>query len=223
MQNFKKNRNPYFCDFLEKTLVCGLYYTFLINERLGTTPFDVVDMFADPNDKWNVIKKLILDVVDEVAPLSNPRRFPSKKHAWFDQEMVYLALLRDKAHRLLKKASHEKRQHDAAVVERLLMSYRTARANFKRAFRRKHIECFRSSKDKWRYYQTHLKSKKDMPLATFSCISKDGVQLQTPHEISNAFNAWFSSILSNSSHSSQSCVDFVDKVSTKSKCRQGQL
>ncbi len=58
----------------------------------------------------------------------------SLKHSWFDDELIYLALLRNKAHRKLKKA----KELGYELAERLLMDFRTARTAYKRAFRRKH-------------------------------------------------------------------------------------
>jgi hypothetical protein len=40
-----------------------------INERLEQAPFGIVDQFYDVADKWFCIKKLVMDIVDECAPL----------------------------------------------------------------------------------------------------------------------------------------------------------
>jgi hypothetical protein len=66
--------------------------------------FTVLDTFNSMEDKWFAMKKLIMNIFNEHAPLVSPKFRSSKHHAWFDDELRCLALLRDKAHRQLQRA-----------------------------------------------------------------------------------------------------------------------
>ncbi len=102
-------------------------------------------------------------------------------------------------------------------VDICLSNFRAARDTYRKCYRRKHKEFrsalkFKSKKDKWNYYNRHIKAKKDHASASLKCIIKDNVTYDDSEGISTAFNDWLSSVQQNEKYEIESCLNFNDSL-----------
>ena len=62
-----------------------------IKNEIAKTPFDdIASIFYDVNDRWDCFKKLILEVVDSIAPY---KKFRMKKNTMYHGLIVSYSLL----------------------------------------------------------------------------------------------------------------------------------
>jgi hypothetical protein len=122
-------------------------------------------------------------------------------------------LLRDKDNQQLQRALRV--DNDNENVDIWLSNFRAARDNYRKCYRRKHKKFhsalkFKSTEDKWNYYNRHIKAQKDHASASLKCIVKDNVTYDDSAGISEAFNDWLSSVQQNEKFDIESCLNFND-------------
>jgi hypothetical protein len=92
-----------------------------------------------------------------------------------------------------------------------------ARKNFKKAFRANHkahhaFLAFKTSKEKWQYFNCHVKTKNDKSSNDIGYIHANGVKHSVSEDIGNAFNDWFSNIQPNDAVPADECLKYVDSL-----------
>ncbi len=131
-----------------------------IDAELENCPFNLVDSSNDVNDKFFYFKKLIMDVLDTVAPLKSIR-LKRNDLPWVDQDMRELFVKRDKLHTLA--SGFKDKNHTIWNTYRELRNFckSTLRRKMKSFFEEKSTKDFKSSKDFWKFYNKFVvKSKK---------------------------------------------------------------
>ena len=82
------------------------------------TLFDLVDIYDDINDIYHTFSKIVVDIVDEFAPIKKFRLKKDCNVPWMDKELLYRIAKRDIAHRLARSCS--KARLPKALVSPLL-------------------------------------------------------------------------------------------------------
>jgi hypothetical protein len=89
-------------------------------------PFESIELFSGPED---MLKKLILDCLNQIAPLKEIRL--NKSYVpWFDAELTKMSTLRDKLHKKAMTSSLKKESTEYSL-------FIVARNRFRNAFRSK--------------------------------------------------------------------------------------
>lgn len=73
----------------------------LIKDDLARTKFDLCDKFDDVNEKWCVIKRIIIDIINKYAPYKRLRLTKRNRLPWVDKELLYYISKRNKLHNIL--------------------------------------------------------------------------------------------------------------------------
>ena len=75
----------------------------LLKRAVEKLPLHLADLFESPEDQWYMIKKMITDCLNEIAPLKEMGVRKDNK-PWFDTELHRLALTRDRLHQKAMKS-----------------------------------------------------------------------------------------------------------------------
>ena len=81
----------------------------LIQNDIKNINFDLVlKLFEEVNDKWSVIKRLVIGSIDKFAPNKKFRLRKRDNLPWVDNELTYLIAKRDKLHKIAVNSKTDK-------------------------------------------------------------------------------------------------------------------
>ena len=174
-------------------------------------------------EKWLVLKKLLLDVVDSCAPVKKLRLKKDQSLPWIDKECLFYLHKRNTMHR---KALASKSGRESAEWQ----AFRSARNFCKALLRRKMVEFFadkdgsyfKSTKSFWAFYKRVVKTKKDSSAAIQSIRSPTGASINEGSAIAGAFNSHLGRLGNNLAFDDQRSVDYVNNRFREMK-RAGHL
>ena len=169
------------------------------------------------NDKFYAFKKLIMDIIDELAPCKKIR-LKKNNLPWIDGEVKELFLARDKLHALA--LEHSDRTHP---IWKTFIEYRN---RCKSLLRRKMIEFyadktsskFNSSKNFWTFYKSVVKTKKHASTTPSNIIdATTNESHSSSHAIAEVFNRHFTNIRIDSMINDDDSNFFVNETFRKLK------
>ena len=198
----------------------------LINEAIKIAPFSALESFDDSddamNDKFYAFKKLIIDVLDQVAPFKSIR-VKVNNQPWFDDELRDLTNEKNRVHSFAL---------NFPAIDPIWARFRKMRNFCKSLNRKKMIEfyknktCsnFKTNKKFWVFYKSVIKTKKASDSGVigniFDINTKESVS--SPDEIAQTFNKHFTNIKCEAMASNEACSDYVNKSFLNFK-RDGHL
>ena len=159
-----------------------------MNLCLAGMRFDLVDSATSIEEKWLVLKKLLLDVVDSCAPVKKLRLKKDQSLPWIDKECLFYLHKRNTMHR---KALASKSGRESAEWQ----AFRSARNFCKALLRRKMVEFFadkdgsyfKSTKSFLAFYKRDVKTEKDSSAAIQSIRSPTSASINEDSAIASAF------------------------------------
>ena len=197
----------------------------LVNEALKLAPFGALDSAFDDsadsmNDKFFAFKKLIIDVLDQVAPLKTVR-IKIDNQPWFDDE--------------LRKFTNERnRIHSYALnypsSDPIWDRFRQFRNYCKSLNRRKMIEFykdksnsyFEGNKKFWVFYKSVIsviktkKSTNNQIIGNIFDVESNN-SVSSPGDIARVFNRHFTSLKCEAEVTNENCSDYVNNCFLKYK------
>jgi hypothetical protein len=165
------------------------------------------------DDKFYTFKNLIMNVINEVAPLKTIR-VKRDNLPWVDNEMRDLFSKRDALHTVA--TSYNDKSHQIWDLYRDLRNFcrSTLRQKMRSFFVEKTTKEFTTSKDFWKFYNKFvIKTKKSKDAQIISNIidpiSKSPVSESA--EVANAFNEFFTNINGDSNLTLDASKDFINE------------
>jgi hypothetical protein len=165
------------------------------------------------DDKFYTFKNLIMNVINEVAPLKTTR-VKRDNLPWVDKEMRDLLLKRVALHTVAM--SYNDKSHQIWDLYRDLRNFcrSTLRQKMRSFFVEKTTKEFTTFKDFWKFYNKFvIKTKKSKDAQIISNIidpiSKSPVS--EPAEVANAFNEFFTNINGDSNITLDELKDFINE------------
>ena len=73
----------------------------MIRNELSSTSFDISKKFDNVDERWHVIKRIFLSIIDKYAPIKKLRLKKRDRFPWVDSELYYHIALRDKLHEVV--------------------------------------------------------------------------------------------------------------------------
>jgi Reverse transcriptase (RNA-dependent DNA polymerase) len=195
----------------------------LIKTSLASVRFDLVDLAETVEDKWAILKKLLLDAVDKHAPIKRFRLKKKQNLPWVDKECLYFMHKRDRLHSIAVKLKSPR-------GSQLWADFKTARNRVKSLLRRKmtkffadkHGSYFKSTKAYWSLYRTVVKTKKDSTSSAQSVRLPTGLIVSDEVSVANEFNTHFAEIGKGLDFNEQESADYINHRFTEMK-RTGWL
>ena len=157
--------------------------------------FDILDLFEEVDDKIFAFTRVLMEVIDSVAPLKKFRLKKLPKLPWVDQEMIRLLAKRDVAHQIAVESKTERESAEWMIFKELRNHCKSMlRSKMKEYFADKSPAFFGSTKKYFEFYSTVVKTKKSTGSASISSIKGvDGVELHEDQQIADEFNKFFGS------------------------------
>lgn len=191
----------------------------LIKNELSSMNFDVVNSYFDVNEKWHVIKLILMDVINKYAPVKKFRLRKRNSYPWVDKELSYLMLKRDKLHEI----AVESKTNKLDSIE--WFNFRQARNACAAMFKKKMIEFFsdktasnfKSSKKYWEFYKTVVKTKKSSVTNINNIRLDDDTTVQDSNEMANVFNQHFTNLLAKTEVSENDAKFYINETFIKLK------
>ena len=190
---------------------------------LGQVSFDLVDSAPSVEEKWMVLKKLLLGVVDTCAPVKRLRLKSNHGLPWVDKECLYNLHKRNRLHSkaLASRSSRESPEWQA---------FRSARNHCKALLRSKMVaffadkdrSYFKSSKSFWAFYKRVLKTKKDTSVGIQTIRSATGEPISEELAIASEFNNHLAGLGNSASLDDHQSIDYINRRFREMK-RTGQL
>jgi hypothetical protein len=179
-----------------------------INELLANTDFSQLNFFDNINDRWCVFRKLVMDIVDQIAPFKT-KTLKSKNYPWFDDELRSSRETRDL---FFKNAIKSKLSCD-------WLKYKESRSSFQSLYRRKMKEYFenknqsnfKNAKQYWNFYSSFVNIKSSVEHSTVNSIKFNNSAVFDKKDIGNGFNSFFTSLEAQSNSNISDSLEFIDK------------
>ena len=188
-----------------------------IGKQIELINFNILDKVKNLNERWFLFKQIILNLINNLAPLKKCENKKVKNLPWYDTDLI-------KAERKCSKLYVKYKKDLSSVL--LKAKFFESRQLYQTLLRKKKIEYYSNSKPKdfsnskkfWQFYQTsmHIRSDKSSKLAP-SCIKTDAGTVVDKNKIANEFNSFFSSFVSEQNVSSEDCKRFSYKNFQSSK------
>lgn len=185
--------------------------TSMITDQLISCDFSELNKAGDVNERWLILRSLILNIIDTIAPIKkifikNHNYFP-----WIDIELNDAKNDRDKAYKIFKIS---KLDSDYTIFDNLKKIYNDLNKDKMISyFKDKTPKDMKNSKRFWEFYSTFVKIKSHKDNHSSSSTIKNGDELITSSgEISDVFNIFFTSLTSNSSANLDECKLFSDQI-----------
>jgi len=174
------------------------------------------------NDKFFAFKKLIIDVLDSVAPLKQVR-IKIDNQPWFDDELRKLTNERNRVHSFA---------YDFPPSDPIWDRFRQIRNKCKSMnrwkmcefFKDKSTSYFKTNKKFWAFYKSVIKTKNSSNNQTIGNILdiKTNQSVSSAEDISRVFNEHFTNIKCEAAVSDEACIDYVNSSFLECK-RNGTL
>jgi hypothetical protein len=195
----------------------------LIDNEIKKCSFGFLDNIANVNDRWIMLKKMILHIIDNCAPKKHVK-LKSKGLPWLDADTFKLRYYRDK---LYHAASKSKLDDDWSKYKAVRNDYsRLIRTKMKNYFFDKNSNFFKSSKKYWSFYKKFVKTKNSSSDCSLTCSEflVNNVKTTDSTTIANAFNNHFASFHAPMKPSKTDCAMHVfDRMSNLRRMHLKQL
>lgn len=145
--NYSKISNSINCRNLNKKTLN------LIRDELRLTDFGVAKNFENCDERWHVIKRILLSAIDKHAPIKKLRLKKRDRYPWVDNELHYHIAIRDNLHEIAtaSKASRIDSAEWSAFRAQRGLTQRLYRIKMTEYFRDKCCAAFSSSKIYWNF------------------------------------------------------------------------
>ena len=196
----------------------------LIDEALKLAPFSLInsEVLGSMDDKFFTFKKLIVDVLDNIAPMKTIR-IKKNNLPWVDAEMRKLFQERDRLHSFATGFPKSDPIWDTYKACRNFCKSRLRRKMFE-FYSDKSTSYFKSSKKFWAFYKSVVKTKKssDTQLITNIIDAKTKESFSETDDIARVFNEHFTNITCDAAYPDVECHDYVNNCFRNYK-RDGKL
>ena len=167
-----------------------------IRDELSALNFSVVNNYENVDERWHVIKRIIVSIVDKFAPIKSMRPKKRDRYPWVDAELHFHLALRDKLYAIaidsntnrLDSMEWTKFRAQRGTTQKMF------RAKMTEYFREKCCTNFKSSKKYWAFYKSVVKTKKSVASKSVNSINTNGTTVFDQDKIANAFNNHFANL-----------------------------
>ena len=194
MLNFETNRSD--ASNNVTTRVLNEKSLNLIRDELKLTDFSIINKFENVDERWHVIKRILLSIIDKYAPSKKLRLKKRDRFPWVDNELHYHIAIRDKLHEIAVDSNTSRINSAEWIAFRAQRSLtqRLYRIKMTDYFRDKCCSAFKSSKVYWKFYKSVIKTKKSISNRTINCINSNGTTFYEKNKIADTFNHHFANL-----------------------------
>ena len=214
------------CNFSICTSNSGAFRARVLNEvnlerirvELKNINTDFIEVFDDVNDRWAALKQLLLNIIDDVAPLKNFRKKNKNNLPWIDSDCLYMLAQRDIEFKKATSLSNDRSSFHWDKFKSIRNRCKSLlRRKMNAFFENKTSKFFDHPKNYWKFYRKYYKSKKDHGSGIVSIDLNDDRTIHSDNEIASEFNNYISSLCLPSDKSDDDCFDFVQSNFNKLK------
>jgi hypothetical protein len=183
----------------------------IVKNSIRSIPFQILDLFDNVNTKWFYFKKLILDLIDELAPIKELRPRTSNL-PWVDAELRSSFNYRDKLFSLAVSSGSSRESPEWSDFRTARNSSRQLlRLKMKDFFMDKTQSNFSSSKKYWSFYKSFVKTKHSNSSLSVSSLTYENRVYSEPLEIASIFNKHLSNLSVANKFSTSECLALIDR------------
>lgn len=169
-----------------------------------------LDKEQDIDKNWENFKDKVISCVDKYAPMRKFIVNNERKEKWYDNDLINTEILRNKAYKKFKETSLKQ---DGKLYEKLKKKFESKNRNkMINYFKDKKINDFKNSNKFWDLYSsfTVIKSKPQIECC-LKQFKNNELKAETPSEICELFNNFFTSLKSNSTNELLDSIKFAKK------------
>lgn len=182
----------------------------IITNKIAETNFDEIILQNNSNEKWYKIKKTLLPIIDQIAPLKEIKIKNNFNYPWVDTELIEARNHRDKLHKI---HSNSQLEFDFLIASEAKTNYNSLlKSKMIEYFKNKSANDFKSSKKFWEFYSTSVKLKSDKCGASSITITKNNETVSEPEEIGKLFNLHFTTLASESKIEKKNGTLFIENL-----------
>jgi hypothetical protein len=182
--------------------------TEMIANEIFSIDFSILNSILDLNDRWFFFKKIILNVIDSIAPFKKVKLKRAKSLPWYDYDLINAERKCSKLYSKFKKSNFHK-NFESAYLESRRVYQKLLRDKKIAYFEKTHPNDFDSSKDFCRFYSSYVMLKSSKANNDPSSIKINNESITDKQTIANEFNKFFSSFESERDVSVEDCKSFI--------------
>ena len=167
-----------------------------IKTLIDLTDFSDINTIYSVDDRWNLIKNRILDVVNTIAPVKKVKlKNQDENSPWIDDELKDLYKQKEYPHQL--KCLSNNIEDNLKFIDLRKKCKKIRNQKMVEFFADKTAKDFKCSKKFYKFYISYIKTKQSKKSGTIPAFVSDGINSgDNPEAIAKVFNNFFTNISS---------------------------